>query len=226
MRTSSQNIQVASDNPMNIETLLRKLFHLYKRTRKIDLKSVSMGQRTETLPGFGVDIRFGPKEGRIKIGNDSILSCNITLERDIGSVIIGDNTYIGASHIICAKQITIGSDVIISWGCTIVDHDSHSLIWSERAQDIKDWKAGFKNGIEGSATLKNWQSVQMSPIQIENKVWLGLNVTILKGITIGEGSVVGAGSVVTRDVPAWTLVAGNPAKIIKPLPCPDRENVI
>ena len=42
-----------------------------------------------------------------------------------------------------------------------------------------------------------------------------MNVTILKGVTIGEGAIVGACSVVTKDVPAWTVVAGNPAKVIK-----------
>ena len=44
-----------------------------------------------------------------------------------------------------------------------------------------------------------------------------MNVIILKGVTIGEGAVVGAGSVVTKDVPAWTVVAGNPAKVVKEL---------
>lgn len=44
-----------------------------------------------------------------------------------------------------------------------------------------------------------------------------MNVTILKGVTVGKGAIVGACSVVTRDVPAWTVVAGNPAKIVKQL---------
>ena len=44
-----------------------------------------------------------------------------------------------------------------------------------------------------------------------------MNCIILKGVTIGEGAIVGAGSVVTKDVPAWTVVAGNPAKIVKKL---------
>jgi acetyltransferase-like isoleucine patch superfamily enzyme len=57
--------------------------------------------------------------------------------------------------------------------------------------------------------------VKMAPIRIGNKAWIGFNVIILKGITIGEGAVIGAGSVVTKDVEPFTVVAGNPAKIIK-----------
>lgn len=53
------------------------------------------------------------------------------------------------------------------------------------------------------------------PVVIEDDVWIGANSTILKGVTIGEGSVVAAGSVVTKNVPAYTIVGGVPAKIIK-----------
>lgn len=53
------------------------------------------------------------------------------------------------------------------------------------------------------------------PIIIADKVWIGINSTILPGVRIGYGAIVGAGSVVTKDVPAMTIVAGNPAKVIK-----------
>ncbi len=53
------------------------------------------------------------------------------------------------------------------------------------------------------------------PIVIEDKVWIGINATILPGVKIGYGAIVGAGSIVTKDVPAMTIVAGNPARIVK-----------
>ena len=57
--------------------------------------------------------------------------------------------------------------------------------------------------------------MEFHPIHIEDKVWLGANVTILPGVTIGEGAIVAAGAVVTKDVPPRTIVGGIPAKIIK-----------
>ena len=55
------------------------------------------------------------------------------------------------------------------------------------------------------------------PIHIEDKVWLGANVTILQGVTIGEGAIAAAGAVVTKDVEPKTVVGGIPAKLIKRL---------
>lgn len=57
------------------------------------------------------------------------------------------------------------------------------------------------------------------PIVIEDKVWIGINSTILPGVTIGYGAIVGANSVVTHDVPPMTVVGGNPAKVIKEIKC-------
>lgn len=168
-------------------------------------------------PGFMIEIRNGPKRNRVTVGKNSVLSCHITLERDIGEVFIGDDTFIGNSHIICAEKIRIGSNVLISWGCTIVDHDSHTVNWQDRSADVKRWRQGLQSSINVAAASKNWGIVPMAPILISDKVWIGFNVIILKGVVIGEGVVVAAGSVVTREVPAWTVVGGNPARVIKEL---------
>lgn len=190
---------------------------LFRRLRQIP---AVIGSGTVILPSFNVEIRSGVKAGRVTIGQTSVLGCRITLEREVGSVVIGDNTYIGAgTNLICAQQIDIGSNVLIAWGCTIVDHDSHSLNWLERAQDVRSWREGLiSQGKNAASALKNWTVVPKAPVYIGDKVWIGFNVIVLKGVTIGEGAVVAAASVVTKDVPAWTLVAGNPAKIIKELP--------
>jgi galactoside O-acetyltransferase len=108
---------------------------------------------------------------------------------------------------VAAKNINIGNDVIMSWGVTISDHDSHSLDNNLRARDVVDWGQG----------RKNWDDIKVAEVVVENNVWIGFNAIILKGVTLGQGSIVGAGSVVTRDVPPYSVVAGNPARVIKVL---------
>lgn len=129
----------------------------------------------------------------------------ILFDREGASVKIGSRTFIGSSSIVSADSVEIGSDVLISWGCVIVDHDSHSVIWNNRKDDVTNWLRGNKY----------WSNVSIAPVRINDKSWLGFNSIILKGVTIGEGAVVGAGSVVTKDVEPYTVVAGNPAKFIK-----------
>jgi maltose O-acetyltransferase len=59
--------------------------------------------------------------------------------------------------------------------------------------------------------------VKTLPIKIGNNVWINFNSIILKGVTIGDGSIIAAGAVVTKDIPPFVMVAGNPARIIKHL---------
>jgi acetyltransferase-like isoleucine patch superfamily enzyme len=61
------------------------------------------------------------------------------------------------------------------------------------------------------------------PVNICNDAWLGACSIVLRGVTVGEGAVVGAGAVVTRDVPAWTVVTGNPATVTRELARPSTD---
>jgi len=141
----------------------------------------------------------------LEIGANSQVEAAFYFDRMNARVKIGDRTYIGGAKLICAESITIGDDVQIAWGTTIMDHDSHSIYWEQRKADAVKWINGEKD----------WSNVKVLPIRICDKTWIGFDVIILKGVTIGEGAVVGAGSVVTKDVLPYTLVAGNPARIVK-----------
>ncbi len=143
--------------------------------------------------------------GALRIGNDCVVRARFDFDGHDGKVEIGDRCFIGASHVVCRDRIVIGDDVVISWGVTIVDHDSHSICWEHRKKDVTDWLRG----------AKDWTNVRVAPVTISNKVWIGFGASILRGTTIGEGAVIGANSVVTKDVMAYTVVAGNPAKYIK-----------
>jgi acetyltransferase-like isoleucine patch superfamily enzyme len=139
------------------------------------------------------------------VGEGSIFRAQVSSDR-AGSVIkVGNNSFVGGTHLVCAQRIEIGDDVLIAWGGTIVDHDSHSPLWELRKNDVRDTFEGHKD----------WSSVRILPVVIGNRAWIGFNVTILRGVTIGEGAVVGACSVVTKDVAPYTVVAGNPARLIR-----------
>jgi acetyltransferase-like isoleucine patch superfamily enzyme len=146
------------------------------------------------------------------IGEGSIVEGSLVSEREGVCISIGRNTFIGSSLLAGACRIEIGDDVLISWGCNIVDHNSHAIGWTQRKQDVRDW---YHN-------KKDWTNVVVKPVRICDKAWLGLQVIVLKGVEIGEGAVVAAGSVVTKSVPPWTVVAGNPAKVIREISIEDR----
>lgn len=155
------------------------------------------------------------KSNYITVGEDSLVSGNYVIEGHGGQIRIGDRTFIGASKFISVSKITIGDDVLISWGCTFMDTNAHSLHWEDRKDDVKDWKRGVDQKKIGF--YKDWSKVESEQIVVKNKSWIGFNVIVLKGVTIGEGAIVAAGSVVTKDVPDYEVVAGNPARIVKKL---------
>ena len=142
----------------------------------------------------------------IRIGNDCLINGRLVTEIENSLIDIRDNVFIGGNTIIdCKQEIIIEDDVLVSYECVIFDHDSHSIISSERKNDLND----FKNN-----SLK-WEKVKSKKILIKKNAWICARSMILKGVTIGKGSIVAAGSVVTEDVPDYSLVAGNPAKFIK-----------
>lgn len=125
-------------------------------------------------------------------------------ERFEPSVTIGERCSFGDFlHLTCINRITIGNDVLTGRWVTITDNG---------------------HGRTDIDTLKippiRRKLYTKGPVTIGDKVWIGDKATILPGVTIGPGTVVAANSVVTKDVPAYTVVAGNPARIIKSLSLP------
>lgn len=97
-----------------------------------------------------------------------------------------------------ATEIVVADNVMFAYGAYVTDSDWHDIY--------------NRVAVVGKS----------APVRIENNAWIGDSVIVCKGVTIGENSVIGAGSVVTRSIPANTIAAGNPARVIKPLD-PDRE---
>jgi len=144
----------------------------------------------------------------LMVGEDSNVEGSLVFERPNSTIRIGARTHIGGGTLLdAAEQIAIGDDVMLAFEVLVMDHDSHSLKFSERKNDVTDWKQG----------KKDWSNVPIKPVTIGDRAWIGARVIILKGVTINQGGVVGAGSVVTKDVPPYTIVAGNPARVVREL---------
>jgi acetyltransferase-like isoleucine patch superfamily enzyme len=139
---------------------------------------------------------------KIKISSGVSLDRNVVLliaaDNPSETVIeLGENVYINKNTIIDAsKKILIGAESMIGANCYITDHDHNFQNFPPR-QKLSSLP------LAGNRTV------------IEENVWIGSNVVILKGVTIGAHSVIGAGSVVSRSIPSYSIAVGNPCRVIK-----------
>ena len=192
---------------------------LQKRNQKdIEKKCLVKSESSFILGNTTLDFRVGHQDRTyVEIGEMSLINAKFIFESISGFVKIGNNVHLGGVNFICRTSITIENDVTMAWGITIYDHNSHSVDWEVRMNDNSNCYQDFLKYNGNNIANKDWSHVPSKPIIICSKVWIGFDVTILKGVTIGEGAVVAAKSVVTKDVDPWTLVAGNPAIFKKKL---------
>lgn len=132
---------------------------------------------------------FNPFE----LGERSIIDDFCVINNGVGGVVIGVNTLVGIGSIVIGP-VTIGDNVIMA---------QHVVL------------SGLNHSYEDVTLPIRNQPVTTRPIEIGDECWIGANVTITAGVRIGKHSVVAGGSVVTRDVPPYTVVGGNPARILK-----------
>ncbi len=142
---------------------------------------------------------FGSKKVRAFCGKLILRECgkNVNIERGAHfsqDISLGDNSGIGVNAQI-APYVTIGKDVMMGPDCMMYT-TNHGM---DRT-DISMWKQNAS---------------EPDPIVIGNDVWIGSRVIILPGVHVGKGSVIGAGSVVTKDIEPYSIVAGNPAHLIR-----------
>lgn len=169
----------------------------------IGCKSVFTYMKYKILYGSRIQMeKINSLKGRIEIDLFSDAKCRIgnflmtagpfyIKCTDKAEITIGDNCFFNHNcSLTAAENIVIGNQCMFANNFVVVDHD----------HDRKDGKI-----------LKELVS---APVKIGNNVWCGANVTILKGVTIGDGAVIAAGSVVNRDVAAYSVVAGVPARKI------------
>ena len=138
-----------------------------------------------------------PQRGRIlSIENNTRICRGVQLTIASGAaLVIGESSFIGPQvRISCHENIVIGKNCLIA-GSVSVHDNNHNFMNT----DIPIVEQGFR----------------FTPVIIGDDVWIGTRSIILPGVKIGSHSIIGAGSIVTKDVPEWAIVAGNPAKLIR-----------
>lgn len=132
------------------------------------------------------------------------------MEKILGKELPESTTVLPPLYIDYGKPVTIGKGCFIQQCCTFFGRGGITI-----GDNVFIGPKVNLITINHDVNPDNRSATYRRPIVIEDKVWIGINSTILPGVRIGYGAIVGAGSVVTKDVPAMTVVAGNPAKIIK-----------
>jgi len=130
---------------------------------------------------------------KFEIGRKAIIEDFSVVNNGVGDVFIGDNTLVGMSNVIIGP-VSIGNNVILA----------QHIVLSGLNHEYRDINIPIVD-----------QKVTVSPIVVEDDCWIAANSVITSGVTIGKHSVVAGGSVVTKSVPPYSVVAGNPAKIIR-----------
>ncbi|REG89763.1 acyltransferase [Winogradskyella sediminis] len=130
---------------------------------------------------------------KFSLGDASTIEDFSALNNGVGDVIIGNRTRIGLSNTIIGP-VTIGDDVRLAQNVVL---------------------SGLNHNYEGIESPIHEQGVSTKPIVIESESWIGANVVIVPGVTIGKHSIVAAGSVVTKSMPPYSVIVGNPAKVLK-----------
>jgi acetyltransferase-like isoleucine patch superfamily enzyme len=170
------------------------VFILRNRIFTLYLKSIR-GLKSESIIPYSTKLNWPHK---IKIGSNSMLEHNVFIKHDGPfsegiSIHIGDNTFIGfGSELNITRQINIGNNCMIASGCKFIDHDHGK----ELGQNM------------------NIQTGPEAPIVIEDDVWLGVNVVVLKGVKIEKGAIVAAGAIVNKSIPSNEIWGGIPARKI------------
>jgi acetyltransferase-like isoleucine patch superfamily enzyme len=129
-----------------------------------------------------------------------------------GRVTVGECAMLNGVYVVCDASVDIGAFATISWNVVFMDNYRMPVSPAARREVLR------QRVRERAPQPK--AAVETRPVLLRDNVWIGFDVCVLPGVTIGEGSVVGARSVVVESVPDYTVVAGNPARVIRSLPRP------
>lgn len=194
-------------------TKVRPLLHKFNAGTLHRALARLRGRPTATL-GTGARLmatariyNMGPDSNDISIGEGSLIRGELLRFAHGGRIAVGRHCYVGeGTRIWSGAGITIGDHVLIAHNVSIFDNLTHPMDWQDRR---RHFAAIASTGHPRDINLDD------QPVEIGEDAWIGAHALILRGVTIGPRAIVAAGSVVTRDVPADTIVGGNPATVLR-----------
>ena len=130
---------------------------------------------------------------KFNVGDDSTIEDFSAINNGVGDVLVGDRTRIGLSNTIIGP-VKVGSDVRLAQNVVL---------------------SGLNHNYTSIDSPIHKQGINTKEIVVEDESWIGANVVVVPGVTIGKHAIVAAGSVVTKDVPPYSVIGGNPARILK-----------
>jgi acetyltransferase-like isoleucine patch superfamily enzyme len=195
--------------------IVRPILRMYRRINPDFLAQRAMGRATCQLQegatlGRSARIRNnGGSSDKIVIGPHTHVQGELFIFPHGGAITIGEWCFVGeGTRIWSSASIEIGNRVNISHSVNIFDSLTHPLRAADRHEQIK-------------TILEHGHPRQISfgerPVKICDDAWISAGAMVLRGVTVGQGAIVGAGSVVTKDVPPFSIVAGNPAVLVREL---------
>ena len=209
----------------NFSFFERLLVYLLKPLRRIInfLRYIEVKVAFNKSAILGEDVKFGVKAWcysesdieKIQIGDRTVCRGLLRLENwSNGRINIGKDVYIGDDCLISsALEVNIGNSAMLAHGVQVFDNNTHPIDAEARVLDymiIRGLKINDKNKNIGD-------DIKVSKVFIGQRVWIGFNSIIMRGVHIGDDSIIAPGSIVTHDVPSRSIFGGNPARLIRKL---------
>jgi acetyltransferase-like isoleucine patch superfamily enzyme len=145
----------------------------------------------------------------LRMGRGASLDKTVLDVGPAGRVSLGECAFVSSARIICDLEVEIGDYALIGWSVVIMDTYRVPMNMEMRRKALARSAMTLERRLESAGEAR--------PVRIGRNVWIGFEAVILPGVTVGEGAVIGARSVVAENVPPFTIVAGNPGRVVRVL---------
>ncbi len=173
-------------------------------------ENVTLDETAYLETTYSFELFHSREPDAVRIGRGSSIYLGVMFDLGPAACVrIGNFTLMNGSRLICDAAIEIGDYCLISWNTVLMDTYRVPAEPALRRPLLESAAQRTPRGVRADVPAR--------PIRIGNNVWIGFDSCVLPGLNIGDGAIVGARSVVVEDVPPYTVVAGNPARVIRQL---------